>query len=111
MKAVVEVRARESAAEPRMGVHRTGFIRSPRGVPGARTVPLAGRERWGDGSMPRREEAPLSRADLLAHPVRLRIIMALAGEQLTPQQIAAVLADVPPATLYRQINRLAEGGV
>lgn len=37
--------------------------------------------------------------------------MAIAGEQLTPQQIAAVLPDVPQATLYRHINRLAEGGV
>ena len=61
--------------------------------------------------MPRQDAEPLSRADLLAHPVRLRIIMALAGEQLSPQQIAAIVPDVPQATLYRHINRLAEGGV
>jgi DNA-binding transcriptional ArsR family regulator len=61
--------------------------------------------------MSAREEESRSRADLLAHPVRLRVIMALAGEQLTPQQIAAALSDVPQATLYRHINRLAEGGV
>jgi DNA-binding transcriptional ArsR family regulator len=60
--------------------------------------------------MSAREEESRSRADLLAHPVRLRVIMALAGEQLTPQQIAAALSDVPQATLYRHINRLAEGG-
>ena len=54
----------------------------------------------------------MKRADLILHPVRLRIILAFGGgRRLTPQQAAAVLADVPQATLYRQIERLFRGGV
>jgi hypothetical protein len=53
----------------------------------------------------------MKRADLVLHPVRLRIILAFAGgRRLTPQQVAAVLSDVPQATLYRQIERLYRGG-
>jgi DNA-binding transcriptional ArsR family regulator len=49
--------------------------------------------------------------DLVLHPVRMRIIMALKGREMTPQQLAETLGDVPPATLYRHINRLSEAGV
>jgi DNA-binding transcriptional ArsR family regulator len=49
--------------------------------------------------------------DLVLHPIRMRIIMALAGREMTVQQIAEILGDVAPATLYRHINRLAEAGV
>jgi hypothetical protein len=53
----------------------------------------------------------MKRADLVLHPVRLRIILAFArGRRLTPQQVAGVLSDVPQATLYRQIERLYRGG-
>lgn len=52
-----------------------------------------------------------SRADLLLHPVRLRIVMAAAGRELTAADLAAALPDVPQATLYRHLNRLAHGGV
>ena len=53
----------------------------------------------------------MKRADLILHPVRLRIILAFAGgRRLTPQQVAGVLTDVPQATLYRQIERLYRGG-
>jgi hypothetical protein len=53
----------------------------------------------------------MKRADLVLHPVRLRIILAFArGRRLTPQQVAAVLPDVAHATLYRQIERLYRGG-
>jgi helix-turn-helix protein len=53
----------------------------------------------------------MTRADLILHPVRLRIILAFArGRRLTPQQVSALLADVPQATLYRQIERLYLGG-
>jgi len=53
----------------------------------------------------------MKRADLVLHPVRLRIILAFAGgRRLTPQQVAAALPDVPQATLYRQIERLYRGG-
>jgi DNA-binding transcriptional ArsR family regulator len=49
--------------------------------------------------------------DLVLHPVRMRIIMALKGREMTPQQLAETLGDVPLATLYRHINRLSEAGV
>jgi DNA-binding transcriptional ArsR family regulator len=49
--------------------------------------------------------------DLLLHPVRLRIILATAGRQVTAQQLATELPDVPQATLYRNINTLADAGI
>lgn len=52
-----------------------------------------------------------TKADLLLHPVRMRIMLALAGQRLTAQQLSEALPDVAQATLYRQINRLAQGGV
>ncbi len=52
-----------------------------------------------------------SRANLLLHPVRMRIVMAAAGREVTAADLAAALPDVPQATLYRHINRLARGGV
>jgi DNA-binding transcriptional ArsR family regulator len=52
-----------------------------------------------------------SKVDLILHPIRMRIIMALAGERWTARQIAAALPDVAQATLYRHINALAEGGI
>ncbi|MFW5748362.1 MAG: helix-turn-helix domain-containing protein [Chloroflexota bacterium] len=50
-------------------------------------------------------------ADLILHPVRLRIVMAVVGRELTVRQIAEALPDVAQATLYRHINALAESGV
>lgn len=54
---------------------------------------------------------PLAKANLILHPTRLRILMALAGKQLTPQQLAEHLPDVPQATLYRHIKTLAKGDI
>ena len=51
------------------------------------------------------------KADLILHPVRMRVIMALAGGQMTARQIAALLPDVAPATLYRHLNAMTEGGI
>lgn len=51
------------------------------------------------------------KADLILHPVRLRIIIALNGQEMTPQEMAVELGDVPQATLYRHIKALNEGGV
>ncbi|NES13738.1 MULTISPECIES: helix-turn-helix domain-containing protein [Micromonospora] len=54
----------------------------------------------------------LDTAELLLHPVRLRIVQAfLGGRSLTTADLRAELADVPPATLYRQVATLAEHGV
>ncbi|HLK60360.1 MAG TPA: helix-turn-helix domain-containing protein [Chthonomonadaceae bacterium] len=57
------------------------------------------------------EKEPLSKAELIIHPVRLRVLEVVQGRALTSQQIAGRLPDVPQATLYRQIKRLAEGGI
>ncbi|MGE5222784.1 MAG: helix-turn-helix domain-containing protein [Omnitrophica WOR_2 bacterium] len=55
--------------------------------------------------------AKTTKADLVLHPIRIRILMALAGRQKTSQQLAASLRDIPQATLYRHINRLAQAGI
>ena len=52
-----------------------------------------------------------SRADVLLHPIRMRMIMAVAGRRLTPQQIGAALPEVPQATLYRHLNKLVLAGI
>jgi DNA-binding transcriptional ArsR family regulator len=50
-------------------------------------------------------------ADLLLHPVRLRIVHALSGgRELTTTQLRARLPDVSKVTMYRQIALLAGGG-
>lgn len=52
------------------------------------------------------------RADLIIHPVRLRIIQMFgAGQRLTAQQVSEVLPDIPHASLYRHLKLLVEGGV
>jgi hypothetical protein len=54
----------------------------------------------------------MASADLLLHPVRLRIVKAFLGDRaLTTRQLAAELPDVPAATVYRHVGRLAEAGV
>ena len=52
-----------------------------------------------------------TRENLLLHPVRMRIFLAVAGRQVTAQQLAAELPDIPQATLYRNINTLAAAGM
>jgi hypothetical protein len=53
----------------------------------------------------------MSKLDLLLHPIRIRIVMALTGRQLTPAQIGGSIDDVPLTSLYRHINALADGGI
>ncbi|MGR6319684.1 helix-turn-helix domain-containing protein [Micromonospora soli] len=54
----------------------------------------------------------LDTAELLLHPVRLRVVQAfLGGRTLTTADLRAELPEVPPATLYRQVGTLAEHGV
>jgi len=51
-------------------------------------------------------------ADLLLHPVRLRIVKAFLGERaLTTTQLAAELDDVPTGSLYRHVALLVKAGV
>lgn len=54
----------------------------------------------------------MTSADLLLHPVRLRIVQAFLGDRaLTTSQLRSELGDVPPASLYRQVARLVDSGV
>jgi hypothetical protein len=51
-------------------------------------------------------------ADLLLHPVRLRVVQAFLGDRaLTTSQLSAELSDIPPASLYRHVARLVEADV
>jgi len=51
-------------------------------------------------------------ADVLLHPVRLRIVQAFLGERsLTITALRSELPDVPAATLYRQVGALVDGDV
>lgn len=52
------------------------------------------------------------KANLILHPVRMRIMQSLiGGKNLTVQEIAEYLSDVPQASLYRHLNKLVKGGV
>ncbi len=54
----------------------------------------------------------MTSADLLLHPVRLRIVRAFLGDRaLTTTALRAELGDVPPASLYRHVARLVNAGV
>jgi hypothetical protein len=54
----------------------------------------------------------MATADLLLHPVRLRIVQAFLGDRtLTTADLRTELTDVPAATLYRHVGVLAEAGV
>ncbi len=54
----------------------------------------------------------MASADLLLHPVRLRIVKTFLGDRaLTTTQIAGELDDVPPGSLYRHIALLTNAGV
>ena len=54
----------------------------------------------------------MASADLLLHPVRLRIVKAFLGDlALTTSELAVELDDVPAGSLYRHIGLLAKAGV
>ena len=52
-----------------------------------------------------------SRTNIIAHPIRARIILGLTNRTLTIQQIAALLKDVPRASLYRHIRELTNADI
>ncbi len=53
----------------------------------------------------------MNTVDLLLHPVRLRIVHALAGgTELTTAQLCGRLPDVSKVTVYRQVAPLVEAG-
>lgn len=49
--------------------------------------------------------------EVVLHPIRMRILMALAGREMTAQQISEALGDVPMATLYRHLGQLSGAGM
>jgi len=54
----------------------------------------------------------MASADLLLHPVRLRVVQAFLGERaLTTGELAEELSDVPPGSLYRHVAVLTKAGV
>jgi DNA-binding transcriptional ArsR family regulator len=54
----------------------------------------------------------MASADVLLHPVRLRIVKAFLGDRaLTTSELAAELDDVPAASLYRHIGLLTKAGI
>ncbi len=54
----------------------------------------------------------MTSADLLLHPVRLRIVQAFLGDRaLTTSMLKDELPDVPAASLYRHVARLVDAGV
>jgi DNA-binding transcriptional ArsR family regulator len=54
----------------------------------------------------------MASADLLLHPVRLRIVKAFLGDRaLTVGQLATALPDVPAGSIYRHVARLTDAGV
>lgn len=54
----------------------------------------------------------MASADLLLHPIRLRIVQAFLGDRaLTTSELRTELPDVPAGSLYRHVARLVDGGV
>lgn len=54
----------------------------------------------------------MNSAELLLHPVRLRIIGVFLGDRkLTTADLRAELPDVPPTSLYRHLGHLIDAGV
>lgn len=53
----------------------------------------------------------LSKADLIMHPVRFRILQTIAADSLTTQEIDDRLPDVPKSSLYRHLRLLRKGGM
>lgn len=50
-------------------------------------------------------------AELALHPVRIRILRAVAGTRLTTHDLVALLPDIPHATLYRHLATLVKAGL
>lgn len=53
-----------------------------------------------------------TKAELLLHPVRMKIIQVLLGaKKLTAADMLKLLPDIPQATLYRHLNKLVEANL
>lgn len=54
---------------------------------------------------------PLSRKDLILHPQRLAILLALSGAPRTTKELASSLGGIPQASLYRHVAALLAAGL
>ncbi len=54
---------------------------------------------------------PSRKIELFLHPIRLRILQTLVAEQLTTQEIADRLPDVPKSSIYRHLKTLLDAGM
>ena len=54
---------------------------------------------------------PKSRAELILHPIRTRIIVEVSGRRITAKELAETIPGIPRTTLYRHINALTAGGI
>jgi DNA-binding transcriptional ArsR family regulator len=50
-------------------------------------------------------------AELALHPVRIRIMRAVAGARLTTHDLVELLPDIAQATLYRHLSTLVKAGL
>lgn len=50
-------------------------------------------------------------ADVVLHPVRLRIVLQFGGSELTTAELRRALPDVTQATLYRHVSALVDAGI
>jgi DNA-binding transcriptional ArsR family regulator len=51
----------------------------------------------------------ISKAELIIHPIRIRIVRTLLFKPQTTQELAEQLPDVPKSSLYRHLRLLLEG--
>jgi DNA-binding transcriptional ArsR family regulator len=54
---------------------------------------------------------PAREIELFLHPIRLRILLTLAVDTLTTQEIADRLPDVPKSSIYRHLKILLDAGL
>ncbi len=52
-----------------------------------------------------------SKADLILHPARLQILMALAERPMNTQELSEHLRGVPKSSIYRHMRALLDGGL
>ncbi|MDO9084908.1 MAG: helix-turn-helix domain-containing protein [Anaerolineaceae bacterium] len=50
------------------------------------------------------------KADLIIHPIRLRVMQLLGHKPLTTSELDAMMPDVAKSSLYRHLKKLLDGG-
>lgn len=53
----------------------------------------------------------MNKADLIIHPIRLRIVRELSFAELTTQELSETLGDVPTSSIYRHLKLLLDGNL